>query len=76
MTGVFNHQNDDKSVKDLREELIGKIKESLNNVFDDLQLTSIGDPLVNGSFYFTKGNSKIFIIKICLRVRNLHLICC
>ena len=63
LSGVFNHQNDDKSVKDLREELIGKIKESLNNVFDDLQLTSIGDPLVNGSFYFTKGNSKNFHYK-------------
>ena len=63
LTGVFNHQNDDKSVKDLREELIGKIKESLNNVFDDLQLTSIGDPLVNGSFYFTKGNSENFHYK-------------
>lgn len=63
LSGVFNHQNDDKSVKDLREELIGKIKESLNNVFDDLQLTSIGDPLLNGSFYFTKGNSENFHYK-------------
>lgn len=63
LSGVFNHQNDNKSVKDLREELIGKIRESLHNVFDDLQLTSIGDPLVNGSFYFTKGNSENFHYK-------------
>ncbi len=63
LSGVFNHQNDNKSVKDLREELIGRIKKSLNNVFDDLQLTSIGDPLVNGSFYFTKGNSANFHYK-------------
>lgn len=63
LSSVFNPQNDDKNVKDLREELVGKIKESLNNVFDDLQLTSIGDPLINGSFYFTKGDSKDFHYK-------------
>ena len=63
LSGVFNQRNDNKSVKDLREELIGKIRESLHNVFDDLQLTSIGDPLVNGSFYFTKGNSENFHYK-------------
>lgn len=63
LSGVFNLQNDNKRVKDLREELIGKIKESLNNVFDDLQLTSIGNPLVNGSFYFSKGASENFHYK-------------
>ena len=63
ISGVFDTQNDTKSVKALREELIGKIKTSLNNVFDDLQLTSIGDPLVNGSFYFTKGRSRNFHYK-------------
>ena len=60
LSGVFDSQNDNKSVKDLREELIGKIKQALNNVFDDLQLSSIGDPLSNGSFYFTKGRSDNF----------------
>lgn len=63
LSGVFNSQNDNKSVKDLREELTGKIKKSLNNVFDDLQLASIGDPLANGSFYFTKGRSESFHYK-------------
>ena len=63
LSGVYDERNDSKSVKDLREELIGKIKKSLNNVFDDLQLSSIGDPLSNGSFYFTKGRSKDFHYK-------------
>ena len=63
LSGVFNSKNDNKSVKDLREELTGKIKNSLNNVFDDLQLASIGDPLANGSFYFTKGRSESFHYK-------------
>ena len=32
-------------------------------MFDDLQLTSLGDPLIDGSFYFTKGNSENFHYK-------------
>lgn len=63
ISGVFNAENDFKSVKDLREDLIGKVRVSLNNVFDDLQLVSIGDPLTNGSFYFTKGRSENFHYK-------------
>ena len=63
LSSVFDSQNDNRSVKDLREELIGKIKQALNNVFDDLQLSSIGDPLSNGSFYFTKGRSNNFHYK-------------
>lgn len=63
LSGVFNAQNDNKSVKNLREELIGIIKQSLNNVFEDLQLTSIGNPLENGNFYFTKGRSENFYYK-------------
>lgn len=60
LTGIFNEENNTKTVEQLREELIGKIQKSLNNVFDDLQLSSLGEPLVNGSFYFTKGISKDF----------------
>lgn len=63
LSSVFNQENDNKYVKDIREELIGKIGKSINNVFDDLQLTTIGDPLVNGSFYFTKGKSENFHYK-------------
>lgn len=63
LSGVFNEKNNDKLVKDLREELTGQIKKSLSSVFDDLQLSSIGNPLVNGSFYFTKGRSENFHYK-------------
>lgn len=63
LSGVFKDENNDKKVKDLREELTGRIKKSLSNVFEDLQLSSIGDPLLNGSFYFTKGRSKDFHYK-------------
>lgn len=63
LSGVFDITNNRKTVEELRENLIGKIKKSLSNVFDDLQLSNIGDPLVNGSFYFTKGRSENFHYK-------------
>ena len=63
LSGVFLESNDKKSVGTLRHELIGKIKKSLGNVFDDLSLGSIGDPLSSGSFYFEKGFSKDFHYK-------------
>lgn len=63
LSGVYNTQNDKKTVEEFREELIGRIRDSLNNVFEDLTLTSIGDPLSNGSFYFQKGTSENFHYK-------------
>jgi predicted ATPase len=63
LEGVFDKSNNSKSVENFREEIIGKIQNSLGNVFDDLNLSSIGDPLANGSFYFEKGNSKDFHYK-------------
>lgn len=60
LSGVFDDKNNNKTVEELRKELIGKIQNSLHNVFEDLELSSIGDPLINGSFYFTKGISKDF----------------
>lgn len=63
LAGVYNSTNDSKTVEVLRNELIGKIKTSLSNVFDDLNLSSIGDPLSNGSFYFKKGTVTDFHYK-------------
>lgn len=63
LKGVYDEANNNRTVMDLREELIGKIRTSLQNVFEDLNLSSIGDPLKNGSFYFEKGSSKDFHYK-------------
>lgn len=63
LSGVYNNQNDKKTIEEFREELIGKIRNSLNNIFEDLTLTSIGDPLSNGSFYFQKGTAEYFHYK-------------
>lgn len=61
--GLYNEDNNSLTVEQLREQLIGKIKNSLSSVFNDLRLSSIGDPLANGSFYFEKGQSKDFHYK-------------
>ncbi len=63
LAGVYESSNDSKSVQELREELIGKIQTSLSLIFDDLNLSSIGEPLTNGSFFFEKGSSKDFHYK-------------
>lgn len=57
---VFNNNDDKKLVNELRNELIGKIQIAIRNIFDDLEFSSIGDPLINGNFYFTKGVSENF----------------
>lgn len=60
-TAVYDHKNDDKSVRTLREELIGSIRESMNSVFGDLFLNNITDPLGSergsGAFHFQKGTT-------------------
>ncbi len=63
LQGVYNSENDKIPVKDLRENLIGKIRQSLLNVFEDLTLSSIGDPLKDGTFYFEKGSVKDYHYK-------------
>lgn len=63
LAGVYESANNTKTVKQLRDELIGKIKSSLSVIFEDLNLSSIGDPLTNGSFYFEKGTAKDFHYK-------------
>jgi predicted ATPase len=63
LAGVYAISNNTKTVEHLRDELVGKIKGSLSNIFEDLNLSSIGDPLSNGSFYFEKGTAKDFHYK-------------
>lgn len=65
IAGVFDNANDSKAVATLRDELIGKIQVALKRIFEDLEFSSVGDPLQNGNFYFTKGATKDF------RYRNL-----
>lgn len=63
ISGIYNNNNDSKSVFELRNELIGKIRDAIERVFDDLKFSSLGDPLLDGNFYFTKGTTKDFSYK-------------
>lgn len=63
IAGIFENKDKSKTVDELRGELIDLINKSLRNVFNDLELTSLGDPLSNGSFYFKKGISENFHYK-------------
>ena len=60
ISGVYDNGNDAKTVAALREELIGKVRTAIERVFEDLEFSSLGDPLQNGNFYFTKGTTKNF----------------
>ena len=60
ISGVFDDNNDRKFVVDLRDELIGKIRAAIERIFEDLKFSSLGEPLENGNFYFTKGITRNF----------------
>lgn len=63
LSNVYDDSKNDITVQELREELIGKIRNSIKNVFEDLEFSNIGKVLTNGSFYFTKGLSRNFHYK-------------
>ena len=60
---LYNEENDERTVRDLREELIGEIRQSMKKVFDDLLLHSISNPFGSdsdsGTFYFEKGATQV-----------------
>lgn len=60
---LYKSENNQKDVATLRSELTGKISASIERVFEDLHFSSLGDPLQNGNFYFTKGTTKDFPYK-------------
>jgi len=61
--GIWSQEKDSITVKELREELVGKLKESMTRVFPDLLLDNLGDPLSDGQFCFAKGSIKDFAYK-------------
>lgn len=60
ISSIYNKDNDNKMVGKLRDELTGKIARAMERVFFDLKFSSVGRPLENGSFYFTKGTTENF----------------
>jgi ABC-type cobalamin/Fe3+-siderophores transport system ATPase subunit len=52
-----------KSGEDISDELIGKVREAVLKVFDNLTLNGPGNPTENGTFRFSKGSSDGFHYK-------------
>ena len=52
---LYSEINNRRTVEDLRDELIGNIRNSFNNIFPDLTLRNIVDPLADNCFTFQKG---------------------
>ena len=44
--------------EDIREGVIGQVRDSLQSIFPDLRLYSLEDPEGEGTFYFEKGDAK------------------
>lgn len=55
---LFDIQNDNRKVVDIREEILGKVRESMSRLFPELLLEGIGVPTDKAEFYFEKGTSK------------------
>ena len=56
MKEVFNPE--ERSNTDIREQVIGRVRDSLQSIFPDLCLHSLQDPEGRGTFYFEKGTAK------------------
>lgn len=57
LESFYSTDNDEKSVRDLRDELLSKIREPLHRLFPDLLLTEIGLVTEKAEFYFSKGST-------------------
>lgn len=55
LSKVFSKDYNSVKVEELREELIGKIRKSIKNLFGDLELLEVGMPTDKPEFYFSKG---------------------
>ncbi|MYA99805.1 AAA family ATPase, partial [Candidatus Poribacteria bacterium] len=56
MEKVFDSQV--RNNVEIREQVIGQVRDSLQSVFPDLRLHSLEDPEGKGTFYFEKGTAK------------------
>ena len=59
---AFEGSDGNTTLGDFRKHLIGDVREAIRQLFDDplLDLNSLGSPLRDGTFRFTKGDAKRF----------------
>ena len=60
---AFDRYDEAQTLRDFRENAIGEIRRSVHRLFPHLDLNTLGNPLTEGTFRFTKGNSKGFSYK-------------
>jgi len=57
---LFSGEEDDRTVRELRERLIGVVRDALKRLFPDLVLVGPGAPLQGGTFLFEKSGQGVF----------------
>ena len=60
---VFDPEDGSVTLDQFREMVIGDIRTAYAKLFSDIELDSLGNPLEDGTFRFTKGTSKGFSFK-------------
>jgi predicted ATPase len=60
---LYGDSNNERTFGDFRAATRTAINDPLHRLLPDLTLTDLGRPLENGTFYFTKGESKNFAYK-------------
>lgn len=56
VSGVFGHEWDNRNVKELRDQILNKLNNSIEVLFDGLRIKSMGDGLNDREIYFEKGS--------------------
>lgn len=52
---AFDRMHETRTLKQFRETSIGEIRDAVSRLFPDLKLETLGNPLEDGTFRFTKG---------------------
>lgn len=60
---AFSHSDENTTLKQFREGVIGEISNAVTRLFPDLSIHTLGNPLEEGTFRFAKGNIKRFSYK-------------
>ena len=60
---VFDPKDGTVTLEKFKEQVIGDIRTAFSKLFPDVELNSLGNPLEDGTFRFTKGTSKAFSFK-------------
>ena len=60
---VFERRDGSTTLDKFREEVTDEIREPFQKLFPDMEFNSLGNPMTDGTFRFTKGNSHRFSFK-------------